>query len=89
MQWNKKRLGAMILGGLLLGYCLGYVMCRRRRYIVHTSACAGAQYSFHDVVAGDAKMTNTNEALAVLYTPLRYLETFYWQRRQPTGSACP
>jgi hypothetical protein len=86
---NRLRLIALFLGGLSLFYCAGYLLCRRRRIIVHTSACAAAQYSFHDVVAGDAKLSMLNPAMETFYTPLRFVERFYWYRAKPIGSPCP
>lgn len=56
--------------------------------IVHTTACAGDQYSAHDVVEGDAKIMSYNGAFAALYTPLRVLEILYWRLARPIGSPC-
>ena len=86
---NGIRLALLVIGGLLLVYCLGYVLCRKGSVIVHTTACAGHEYSSHDVVEGDAKIVSLNPALAAFYTPLRYLEISYWYLTKPLGSSCP
>ncbi len=77
-----------MIGAALVVYCAGYAFCRRSHMIVHTTACAGDQYSDHDVVEGDAKIVSLNGAFAALYTPLRGLEILYWRLARPIGSHC-
>lgn len=86
---NKFLKIALILGAALLVYCAGYALCRKRQIIVHRSSCAAAQYTSHEVSDGDAKIASLNPQLAAFYTPLRYLELFYWHQVRPIGSSCP
>ena len=85
---KRLRLGITLLGGVLGVYFVGYAVCRQSHFVVHISACAADKYSLHDIVEGDAKFASPNPALAAFYTPLRYLETFYWYLAKPIGSAC-
>lgn len=70
-------------------YCLGYAVMRTRHMIVHTSMNAGDEYTFHDVVEGDAKLASPNVLIAGFYTPLRYLERGCWYLVKPVGSRYP
>jgi hypothetical protein len=88
IRHRLKRKILLISGVLLLIYVLGYGVCRYERWIVHYTASADGKCAYHDVSAGDYKLSFFNPAAALLFTPLRYAEVVYWKLRRPINSAC-
>ena len=84
----RKRKLILILALLLLIYCLGYGFCRYQRWIVHYTASVDGKCTYHGVAAGDYKLGDMNQAVAIVYAPLRYVELAYWKLVKPVGSAC-
>jgi hypothetical protein len=88
--FSTKRRSRMLLAlaALLILCFAGYLVCRMDKPIVHYTATAGSQCSFHRVAAGDYKIASTAPALAALYTPLRYAELACWKIAKPLGGNC-
>jgi len=66
-------------------YTAGYGLFRVGHQIVHRSSVAGDRFSSHSVEGGDAWFigASINSSIALIYTPLRYVELAYWHFRQP------
>lgn len=85
---NKKNL-TKIAVGFVIAYTLSYVGIRlTSNSIVHGSGTSGCTYYYHSVEPGDSGIIGLliNGQLALLFTPLRWLEVRYWYAVQPVGS---
>ena len=88
--FSKKRGRRILIAAtaLLILYLAGYVVCRVDKTIVHYTATAGGQCSYHGVGAGDYKIFSTATAFEAFYTPLRYAELACWKIAKPLGGDC-
>ncbi len=85
----NKKLITKIAAGFVFAYTLSYVGIRlTTNAIVHGSGTSSCTYIYHSVVPGDSGMIGLliNGQLALLFTPLRWLEVQYWYVVQPVGS---
>jgi hypothetical protein len=83
-----KRTALLVLASLFLLYCLGYVVSRRNKTIVHYTASVAGKCTYHEVASGDYKLALTAPAVAFIYTPLRYVEAAIWKLAKPQDSPC-
>lgn len=88
-EMKRRRLQIWIVVFVLAIYCVSYVVCRRSHIIVHVTMNAGDKYTFHDVVAGEAKLASPNPIVAAFFAPLCYLESRCWRIAKPIGSPYP
>jgi hypothetical protein len=79
----------MVIGALVVLYCVGYAWARSERILIHRSSFAtdgGSRRYFHRVEAGDfgpgllqgAETPFIIRGCYVLFTPLRWLESVVW-----------
>jgi hypothetical protein len=73
---------------MVILYVAGYVVCRIDKTIVHYTATAGGQCSYHGVAAGDYKIFSVAPAFEMFYSPLRYAEIACWRIAKPLGGKC-
>ena len=88
-QNMNKKLITKIAAGFVIAYILSYVGIRlTTNIIVHGSGTSGCTYYYHNVEPGDSGIIGLliNGQLALLFTPLRWLEVRYWYVVQPVGS---
>ncbi|HJZ79193.1 MAG TPA: hypothetical protein VKD91_02575 [Pyrinomonadaceae bacterium] len=85
---NHKRKIILALAAVLLIYSLGYVYCRKNKWIVHLTSNVDGKCTGHDVNSGDFKLNTLPSTAAGFYTPLRYLELGVWKIIKPDGSRC-
>ncbi len=64
-------------------YFLGYGFCRYAKMVVHYTSFSAGMITLHQVEAGDAKLASPNPIIAAFFTPLRWLETRFWNLYQP------
>ena len=79
-----------IIAGCVIVYIFCYVAIRlTTNIIVHGSSTSGCKYATHSVVPGDSGITGLliNGQLALLFTPLHWLELGYWNVVQSVGSS--
>ena len=88
MKRRSRRRLIIVMLSLLLLYSAGYVYCRLDKSIVHYTATAGGECSYHGVDSGDFKIFSVAPALAAFYTPLRYAELAGWKIARPLGGKC-
>jgi hypothetical protein len=85
----NKNLITKIAAGFVIAYTLSYVGIRlTTNTIVHGSGTSSCTYVYHNVTSGDSGIIGflINGQLALLFTPLRWLEVQYWYLVQPVGS---
>ncbi|MEL6458890.1 MAG: hypothetical protein AAFQ91_11650 [Cyanobacteria bacterium J06621_15] len=78
-----------ILTALVFAYILSYGFIRlNTNRITHRTGTSGCNYANHWVEAGDTSPLSYafNVKLAMIFTPLRFLEVQYWNLIQPPGS---
>ena len=85
----NKKLITKIAACSIIAYTLSYVGIRlTTNTIVHGSGTSSCTYYYHNVEPGDSGIIGLliNGQLALLFTPLRWLEVRYWYVVQPVGS---
>ena len=90
MDGKRRAKWMLILAGAGLGffaYVLGYGWCRQHHYLVHRSSFVGSDL-FHVIDTGDVGMfppwwwyTITHTVPYVVFSPLRWMETAWWELR--------
>lgn len=82
-KWALMAVGVVLFVG---AYALGYLLCRQGHYLVHRVSGTGDE-QFHSVTTGDPGNFAgwwafvTHEVPYVIFTPLRWLETAWWELR--------
>ena len=85
----NKKLITKIAAGFVIAYISSYAVIRLTNYsIVHGVGTSSCTYYYHTVEPGDSGIIGLliNGQLALLFTPLRWLEVRYWYVVQPVGS---
>ena len=85
----NKKLITTIAAGFVIAYISSYAAIRfKARAIVHGVGTSDCTYYYHTVEGGDLGALGglITLPLALLFTPLRWLEVQYWYVVQPVGS---
>ncbi|BAY84091.1 hypothetical protein NIES267_35870 [Calothrix parasitica NIES-267] len=85
----NKKLITRIAAGFVTAYVSSYAAIRlTTNSIVHGVGTSSCTYYYHTVEPGDSGIIGLliNGQLALLFTPLRWLEVQYWYLVQPVGS---